>query len=152
MSKGYIPDRGDIVWVQFTPQAGHGQAGHRPAVVVSPSAYNRSLGLCLVMSITGKAKGYPFEVPVPAGVAVSGVILADQIKSIDWKARGVQLKGRLDAETMLEATGKVLALIDPGGEFTTEEPAAGEWDGRIANGRLFGRDPRLDMGFHPNGG
>lgn len=124
MSKGksaYVPDRGDLVWVQFTPQAGHEQAGHRPAVVVSPAAYNRLLGLALVMPVTNRAKGYPFEVPIPGGSAVSGVILADQLKSIDWRARGVQLKGRLDAETMRAAVGSALALIDPEGEFTVEE-------------------------------
>lgn len=124
MSKGktaYVPERGDLVWVQFTPQAGHEQAGHRPAVVVSPSAYNRLLGLALVMPVTNKAKGYPFEIPIPAGAAVSGVILTDQLKSIDWRARGVQFKGRLDPDTMHASVGRVLALIDPDGEFTTED-------------------------------
>lgn len=117
----YVPERGDLVWVHFTPQAGHEQAGHRPAVVVSPAAYNRLLGLALVMPVTNKSKGYPFEVPIPAGAAVSGVILADQLKSIDWRARGVQFKGRLDEETMRTAVGRVLALVDPDGEFTVEE-------------------------------
>jgi mRNA interferase MazF len=117
----YVPERGDLVWVRFTPQAGHEQAGHRPAVVVSPAAYNRLLGLALVMPVTNRAKGYPFEVPIPAGAAVSGVILADQLKSIDWRARGVQFKGRLDEETMRAAIGRVLALVDPDSEFTVEE-------------------------------
>jgi mRNA interferase MazF len=124
MSKGkaaYVPDRGDLVWVQFTPQAGHEQAGHRPAVVVSPAAYNRLLGLALVMLVTNRAKGYPFELPIPAGAAASGVILADQLKSIDWRARGVQFKGRLDEGAMRTAVGRVLALVDPDGEFTVEE-------------------------------
>lgn len=117
----YVPERGDLVWVQFTPQAGHEQAGHRPGVVVSPSAYNRLLGLALVMPVTNKAKGYPFEVPIPGTAAVSGVILTDQLKSIDWRARGVQFKGRLDPETLYTAVGRVLAIIDPDGEFTVEE-------------------------------
>jgi mRNA interferase MazF len=122
MSKSYVPDRGDVVWVRFTPQAGHEQAGHRPAVVVSPADYNRALGLALVMPVTNRAKGYPFEVPMPAGGDVTGVILSDQLKSIDWRARGVQFKGRLDAATMNAAVGRALALIDPDGVFTTEAP------------------------------
>lgn len=125
MSKAYVPDRGDVVWVDFDPQAGHEQAGHRPAVVVSPVAYNRTLSLCLVMPVTNRAKGYPFEVPLPAGSGATGVIQADQIKSIDWKARRVQRKGRVEDAVMTTAVGRVLALVDPDGEFTTEDPPGG---------------------------
>src|SRR5436190_22112077 len=84
---GYVPRRGDLVWLSFDPQAGHEQAGRRPAFVLSPDTYNRKTGLFLACPITSKVKGYPFEVALPSGLVVSGVILADQIKSLDWKAR-----------------------------------------------------------------
>src|SRR5215211_5711072 len=83
----YVPDSGDIVWLTFTPQAGHEQAGRRPALVLSPSAYNGRVGLALLCPITGQVKGYPFEVELPKGLAVAGVVLADQVKSLDWRAR-----------------------------------------------------------------
>ena len=112
-TKSYTPDRGDLVWVQFDPQAGHEQRGHRPAVVISRADYNRMLGLAQVMPVTGKSKRYPFEVPVPPGKAVTGVILADQLKSIDWRARQVEFADRVDDETINEAVGKVLEILDP---------------------------------------
>ena len=87
MSDPYCPKRSDIVWLTFTPQAGHEQAGHRPALVLSPERYNRKVGLALACPITSQVKGYPFEVPIPPGLEVSGVVLADQVKSLDWKAR-----------------------------------------------------------------
>lgn len=83
----YVPDRGDAIWLEFTPQAGHEQSGRRPALVLSPRAYNQKVGLVLVCPITSQAKGYPFEVAVPAGLKVGGVVLADQVKSLDWVAR-----------------------------------------------------------------
>lgn len=79
----YIPQRGDIIWLDFNPQAGREQAGRRPAFVVSPAAYNRKVGLALVCPVTSRVKGYPFEVVLPAGLAVTGVILSDQLKSLD---------------------------------------------------------------------
>lgn len=85
--KSYVPDRGDLVWLEFNPQAGHEQAGHRPALVLSPKAYNQATGLALMCPITSKEKGYPFETALPDGLKVSGVVLADQIKSLDWHAR-----------------------------------------------------------------
>ena len=81
MPKRYIPDRGDVVWLEFAPQAGHEQAGKRPALVISPAAYNGRVGLALLCPITSQKKGYPFEVALPAGMKLQGVILADQIKS-----------------------------------------------------------------------
>ena len=87
----YIPKRGDAVWLNFNPQAGHEQAGRRPAVVLSPEAYNAKTGLALFCPITNQVKGYPFEVTLPAGLKVSGVILSDQVKSLDWRARNVAL-------------------------------------------------------------
>jgi len=88
----YCPKRGDVVWLSFNPQAGHEQAGHRPALVLSPLAYNRKTGLALFCPITTQVKGYPFEVKVPDDVVkVSGAILSDQVKSMDWRARGASL-------------------------------------------------------------
>jgi mRNA interferase MazF len=83
----YSPKRGDIVWLQFDPQAGHEQAGRRPALVISPESYNSMVGLALMCPITSKVKGYPFEVMLPDDLKVTGVVLADQIKSLDWRAR-----------------------------------------------------------------
>jgi mRNA interferase MazF len=85
----YVPDRGDAVWITLDPQEGREQAGRRPALVLSPAAYNGKVGLALLCPITNQAKGYPFEVAVPTGLRVSGVVLADQIKSLDWRARKV---------------------------------------------------------------
>ncbi|MEK5234753.1 endoribonuclease MazF [Paenibacillus sp. FSL L8-0470] len=84
---GYVPDRGDLVWLQFNPQAGHEQAGKRPALVVSPASYNGKVGLSLLCLVTSKQKGYPFEVVIPQDLPIEGVILADQVKSLDWQSR-----------------------------------------------------------------
>ena len=81
------PDRGDLVWLSFDPQAGREQAGRRPAIVLSPAAYNRRIGLAFVCPITSQVKGYPFEVPLPPGLPISGVVLADHLRSLDWVAR-----------------------------------------------------------------
>jgi mRNA interferase MazF len=83
----YVPERGDAVWITLDPQAGHEQAGRRPALVLSPAAYNGRVRLALLCPITGQVKGYPFEVALPARLAVAGVVLADQVKSLDWRAR-----------------------------------------------------------------
>ena len=84
----YVPRRGDIVWLTFNPQADHEQAGRRPAVVLSPLSYNAKVGLAVICPITSAVKGYPFEVNLPHGLPISGVILADQVKSLDWQTRG----------------------------------------------------------------
>jgi len=91
----YTPERGDIVWLTFTPQAGHEQAGRRPALVLSPGAYNRKVGLAIFCPITSQIKGYPFEVAVPQGLPVSGVVLSDQVKSLDWRARKAEFVCKL---------------------------------------------------------
>ena len=83
----YAPARGDVVWMHFDPQAGREQAGRQPALVLSPEAYNRRVGLALCCPITSQVKGYPFEVSLPAGLDVAGVVLADQLKSLDWRRR-----------------------------------------------------------------
>ena len=85
--KVYIPKRGDVIWISLDPQAGHEQAGRRPALVLSPEVYNAPAGLALICPISNQAKGYPFEVQIPAGLSVTGVILADQLKSVDWQVR-----------------------------------------------------------------
>ena len=95
-----VPDRGDLVWLDFTPQAGHEQAGRRPAVVLSPAAYNGKVGLALVCPITSQAKGYPFEVPIVGERSITGVILADQVKSVDWRARRAKVVDRLGADVV----------------------------------------------------
>jgi mRNA interferase MazF len=82
--RSYVPEAGDLVWLTFDPQAGREQSGRRPALVISPASYNRKSELALVCPITSRVKKYPFEVPLPAGLPVSGMILADQVKSLDW--------------------------------------------------------------------
>jgi mRNA interferase MazF len=84
---GYVPQRGDAVWITLDPQAGHEQAGRRPALVLSPATYNGRVGLALLCPITSQVKGYPFEVALPEELAVAGVVLADQVKNLDWRAR-----------------------------------------------------------------
>jgi len=111
----YVPARGDLIWLQFTPQAGHEQAGHRPAVVISPSSYNRRVGLALCCPVTSQVKGYPFEVLLPDGLGIEGAILSDQIKSLDWRVRRARRIGNLPADVLQETVGKVLALVDPDG-------------------------------------
>ena len=112
-SETYVPERGDVVWLQFNPQAGHEQAGKRPALVISPKAYNGKAGLALMCPVTSKAKGYPFEVPLPADLKVSGVVLADQIKSLDWRVRQAEFVCRVPVETVVDVIAKIQVLILP---------------------------------------
>ena len=86
MPAAYVPGRGDVVWISLDPRAGHEQAGRRPAVVLSPASYNGKVGLAVFCPITNQIKGYPFEVLIPPGLSVTGAVLADQIKSLDWRA------------------------------------------------------------------
>ncbi|MBV9653653.1 MAG: endoribonuclease MazF [Acetobacteraceae bacterium] len=106
---GYVPESGDIVWLEFDPQAGHEQAGHRPAVVLSPAGYNGRTGLVLCCPATTRIKGYPFEVPI-AGSPPS-VVLADQVKCQDWRARKAVRKGRVATHELAEIRAKLKALI-----------------------------------------
>jgi mRNA interferase MazF len=110
---GYLPARGDLIWLQFDPQAGHAQAGHRPAVVISPSSYNRRVGLALCCPVTSQVKGYPFEVLLPPGLGIQGAILSDQIKSLDWRVRKARRIGNLPAEVLQETIGKIIVLVEP---------------------------------------
>ncbi len=105
------PGRGDVVWITLNPQAGHEQVGRRPALVISPAAYNRRAGLAILCPITNQAKGYPFEVAIPEGLGVTGVILADQVKSLDWRARRAERIGALPPETVSEVLGKLGTLL-----------------------------------------
>ncbi|MBI1727446.1 MAG: endoribonuclease MazF [Candidatus Rokubacteria bacterium] len=111
----YVPARGDLIRLQFNPQSGHEQAGHRPAVVISPSSYNRRVGLAVCCPITSQVKGYPFEVLLPQGLGVEGAILSDQIKSLDWRVRRAKRIGNVPADVLQETVGKILALVDPDG-------------------------------------
>jgi len=110
----YVPERGDTIWINLHPQAGHEQAGRRPAVILSPSAYNSRVGLALLCPITNQRKGYPFEVRIPPRLRVTGVVLADQIKSLDWQARQAEFICALPAETVAEVLAKLATLLsDP---------------------------------------
>lgn len=109
MTRGYVPDAGDIVWVNFNPQAGHEQAGHRPAVVLSPAAYNFKTSLMLCCPMTTQIKNYPFEVQI-TGTAPN-VVLADQIKSLDWRKRRARRKGTISAPELADVRAKIRALI-----------------------------------------
>lgn len=111
MSRPYCPRRGDIVWLTFTPQAGHEQAGHRPALTLSPETYNKRVGLAIFCPITTQIKGYPFEVSIPNGLKASGVILSDQVKIFDWIARNVQFCCAVPESTLSEVLKKLGTLL-----------------------------------------
>jgi mRNA interferase MazF len=111
MARTYVPERGDIVWLEFSPQAGHEPAGLRPALVLSSGKYNRLTGLGLFCPITSRVKGYPFEVPLPDGLKISGVVLADQIKSLDWRARNAKRAATMSEKVMSEIVERLSALI-----------------------------------------
>jgi mRNA interferase MazF len=108
----YVPERGDVVWLTFNPQAGHEQAGRRPALVLSPATYNVKVGLALLCPVTNQATGYPFEVAVPEGLALTGVILSDQIKSLDWRVRQAEYIDTLPAEVVARVLAKVMTLLE----------------------------------------
>lgn len=111
MPRSYVPARGDVVWISMSPQAGREQTGRRPALVVSPKQYNAKVGLALMCPITSQVKGYPFEVALPAGLPVQGVVLSDQIRSLDWRARKAGFVGKLPKERIIEALQKVGVLL-----------------------------------------
>jgi mRNA interferase MazF len=110
VSTAFVPEAGDFVWLTFDPQACRERAGRRPALVLSPRTYNAKSGLALVCPITNQAKGYPFEVPVPAGQGVSGVVLADHVKSTDWKARHAEKSGHCTTELFDEVRARLAPL------------------------------------------
>ena len=112
MTPPYCPKRGDVVWISFTPQAGHEQAGHRPAFVLSPQSYNLKVGLAILCPITSQVKGYPFEVNIPTGLKASGVVLSDQVKSMDWRARKATRICSLPEAIVRQVLNKVGTLLD----------------------------------------
>ena len=111
MARKYVPDRGDIVWFQFNPRAGHEQSGRRTALVISPKVYNEKVGLALFCPITPQIKEYPFEVLLPAGLKASGAILSDQVKSLDWRVRSAKRITQAPRETVRDVLAKILPLI-----------------------------------------
>jgi mRNA interferase MazF len=108
------PERGDLVWIDFNPQAGHEQAGRRPALVLTPSSYNRASGLAILCPVTSRAKGYPFDCGLPDALPIQGVVLSDHARSLDWRARHATFICAAPPELVEDATAKLLALI--GGE------------------------------------
>lgn len=111
VGSGYVPARGEVVWLRFSPQSGHEQAGHRPALVLSPATYNEKTGLALFCPITTIVKGYPFEVMLPPTGEITGAVLADQIKSLDWRARSARFACQVSEQVVSEVLGKVKALL-----------------------------------------
>lgn len=107
----YVPDRGDVVWLDFSPTSGHEQTGHRPALVVTPGVYNRRSGLMLCCPITSRLRRYPFVVPLLGEPEASGAVLADQVRAIDWRARRARKQGRASDRTVQEVLARLQALL-----------------------------------------
>ncbi|PSQ85340.1 MAG: mRNA-degrading endonuclease [Bacteroidetes bacterium QH_2_63_10] len=111
-SEEYVPRRGDLVWLNFSPQAGHEQRGHRPALVLSPRRYNERAGLALLCPITSRVRGYPFEVALPDTLETEGVVLADQVRSLDWRKRGAECIESSPPAPVGEAIAKIQTLLE----------------------------------------
>ena len=111
MARRYVHARGDAIWISLSPQAGHEQAGRRPALVLSPSSYNGKVGLVILCPVTTQVKGYPFEVAIPAGSKLGGVVLADQVKNLDWRVRKAEFICKLPRETTNEVLDKLGTLL-----------------------------------------
>jgi mRNA interferase MazF len=109
VARRYVPDAGDVVWISFNPQAGREQSSHRPAVVLTPVAYNKKTGLMICCPMTTKIKGYPFEVLI--GGQIRSVVLADHVKSLDWRARKAKRKSKVSDAELAEVRGKLRALL-----------------------------------------
>jgi mRNA interferase MazF len=112
MLKAYIPKKGDIIWINFNPQSGREQMGRRPALVISPNIYNHKVGLIVVCPITTKVKNYPFEVKIPDSLTISGVVLADQVKSLDYRTREAEFVCKIPSETLAEVIIMITAVLD----------------------------------------
>ncbi len=111
VNSGFVPDAGDLVWLTFGPQVGREQTGRRPALILSPRFYNLKSGLALACPITSRAKGYPFEVKIDTEFGIAGVILADQVKSIDWRWRGAERIGECPPDTVRDVLARLGALV-----------------------------------------
>lgn len=111
VAKSYVPDAGDLVWLTFDPQAGHEQRGRRPALIVSPRAYNAKSRLALACPVTSHVKGYPFEVALPVGGRIAGVVLADHVKNLDWQARRVVFEAKAADDVLTEVRERLRALL-----------------------------------------
>lgn len=107
----YVPKRGDLIWITLNPQVGHEQSGRRPALVISPGAYNAKVGLALLCPVTSRAKGYPFEVGIPPGAGVEGVVLSDQVKSLNWRAWKAERIAALPGAALREVLAKLGTLV-----------------------------------------
>ena len=110
MREGFVPEVGDVLWMSLSPTSGHEQSGHRPVLTLTPAAYNAKRGLLICCPITSRVGGYPFEVAIETD-GISGVVIADQVKSVDWQARGAKLAGRASVEVTLEVRAKLGALL-----------------------------------------
>jgi mRNA interferase MazF len=111
VTRAYVPDAGDLVWLTFDPQAGHEQRGRRPALILSPRLYNGRTGLAVACPVTSHAKGYPFEVPLPPGGKITGVVLADHVKNLDWRARRAVFDARASDDVLTDVRERLRAVI-----------------------------------------
>jgi mRNA interferase MazF len=109
---GYVPEKGDVVWLDFDPQTGHEQSGRRPAFVLSPAKYNGRTGLMLCCPVSTQVKGYPFEVTIEGNAKVKGAVLADQVKSLDWQKRKAEKKGSVSEVVIEEVIEKIKAILE----------------------------------------
>jgi mRNA interferase MazF len=111
VARAYVPEAGDLVWLTFDPQAGHEQRGRRPALILSPRSYNSKARLALACPITSHVKGYPFEVPLPPGPKISGVVLADHVKNLDWQARHIAFEAKAPADVVTDVRERLRVLL-----------------------------------------
>jgi len=111
VTRTYVPDTGDLVWLTFDPQAGHEQRGRRPALILSPRAYNSKARLAIACPITSQVKGYPFEVPLPPGAKITGAVLADHLKNLDWQARRVVFEAKAPGDVVTDVRERLRALL-----------------------------------------
>lgn len=111
VTRQYVPDTGDLIWLDFTPQAGREQSGRRPAVVLSPRSYNQKTSLAVVCPITSQVKGYPFEIILPPGSRISGAILSDHLKNLDWRQRQAEKAGKIPPSVLNQVRSRIAALL-----------------------------------------
>ena len=111
VARAYVPDAGDLVWLTLDPHVGHEQQGRRPALILSPRSYNAKARLAVACPVTSRAKGYPFEVPLPSGSAITGVVLADHVKNLDWEARRVVFAAKADPDVFTDVRERLRVLL-----------------------------------------